>query len=273
MSDVLVVLTCYSRPQNMGRVIDAWNQQTVPVTVVVVDNRPYTKITIADGAFGDPIKGELYPCYELSGDGYLSPSDVWRWTKNSGCPCWLAPAAMLYRHKYVVKADDDFLPGTRAVDHLLKTAMICDDEFSTIGQVGRILTPGKYHRGNVKLRDFDSEAEMTRVDLTCRGFLVKSRDIIHALDFRQQLLDSDPESEEIKHLVGIHDDFLICMGTQLCYESRPSYIISSTRDPEDLLIKTEIPNGPESCYKRPGHYEERQRMVELSESIGWRSLV
>ena len=268
-NEVLVVLTCYSRPQNMPQVIDAWNRQTVPVNVIVVDNRKWTPIDF-ETYQGDTESIEEYPCSQLSGNGYDAPLDVWRWMENSGCPCWLAPAIMLgHKYKYIVRADDDLLPGKRAVEHLLKTAYVCDDDFSTIGQVGRRFTEDKYNRSNVKQWPF-CDSKMTRVDLTCRALMVKSRDVIHAFDFRQQLLDTgEPDAAK---LVDVHDDFLICMGVQLATE-HPSYITSYTDDDETQLVKTDIPNGPESCYKRPGHYEERQRMVELSRMVGWRSLV
>ena len=38
-ASVLVILNCYSRPHHMYACIAAWRAQTVPVRIVVVDNR------------------------------------------------------------------------------------------------------------------------------------------------------------------------------------------------------------------------------------------
>jgi hypothetical protein len=264
---VLVILTNYSRPQNMPRVIQAWRDQTVKCKIVVADNSP------------PEMYQETYPKYLLSGDGYDAPDDVWRWTENSGCPCWLGPAAMLsHKYEYIIRADDDFLPGKRAVEHLLRTASICNYDFSTIGQIGRIFDERGYNRGNVPQRSLDEyemrryelrRHQMIQVDLTCRVSMMKAENVLHVLDFRQRLVNTgEPDAAR---LVDIHDDFLACMGIQLAMDD-PSYIISTTDDPETQLAKTEIPNGAESVYKRPGHYEERSRMVELSRMVGWRSV-
>lgn len=278
MSTILVILTNYSRPQNMPRVIQAWREQTVKCKIVVADNSsatsdtPYTVNGDSDGIrFVMP-----YPRRELYG---TDVDDVWRWTENSGCPCWLGPAAMLsHKYDYIIRADDDFLPGKRAVEHLLRTASICNYDFSTIGQIGRIFDERGYNRGNVPQRRLDEyemrryelrRHQMIQVDLTCRVSMMKAENVLYVLDFRQRLVNTgEPDAAR---LVDIHDDFLACMGIQLVMEY-PSYIISTTDDPETQLVKTEIPNGEESVYKRPGHYAERNRMVELSRMVGWRSV-
>jgi len=252
-SDVLIVLTCYSRPQNMPSVIKAWREQTVQCRIVVADNSP-------------PYQHDEQGPYPAN--GLCLADDVWRWTENSGCPCWLAPAVMLYGHKYVLRADDDFLPGRRAVEHLLATAKMLNDEFSTIGQVGRIfggISHDRYVRSNVP-RDNVTRA----VDLTCRVSFMRSVAPSAAICWRNMLLTNHP-SEETSRLVGVHDDFLLCCGTQSVTKF-PSYVTARTDDPETELIRTEIPNGTESCYKRPGHYEEREAMVQLCVKAGWRSL-
>ena len=269
--DVLVILTNYSRPQNMSRVIASWRDQTVPCKIVVVDNTfvgdKEKKLRPDEERCGGIIVPEKYPYWMLGAT--RQADDVWRWTENSGCPCWLAPAVMLYGHRYVLRADDDFLPGRRAVEYLLDTARTLKDEFTTIGQIGRRAESGAtayvYHRGNVP-----RETYAVRTDLTCRVSFMRAEVPMMALAWRNLLLKEHP-SEETSRLVGVHDDFLLCCGAQRM-TGWPSYVIARTDDPETELVKTEIPNGPEACYKRPNHYAERETMVALSVRAGWRSL-
>lgn len=257
---VLVVITNFARPQNMPSVIRAWREQSVaPVKIVVVDNSP---------------DNNVYRDYKLND---IMPNDIWRWTENCGCPCRFAPALMLYGHKYVLFADDDFLPGKRAIEWLLTTAKSVNNEFATIGQVGRRLmelpSDGpraySYDRRNVQR----STVTATKVDLTCRANLVQWNSVVDAIEFRNQMLNDlrvSPELGDLNKLVGVHDDFLLCCGIQ-ARQSLPSYTIPQGNDPETELIKTEIPSGPEACYRRLGHYEERDAMCKLVTEAGWRS--
>lgn len=241
--------------------------------------------------WADPSGCEQYPAYLLSGDGYDAPDDVWRWTENSGCPCWMAPAMMLYGHRYVLRADDDLLPGKRAVEMLLATAKGLRDEFSTIGQIGRVFAhlmapdltglpryvredqpiPTKfsmaYSKGNAPRQ---IGLAPTKVDLTCRASFMRAEVAQWFVMFRNMLLNKSPE--RALHLVGVHDDFLLCMGTQY-WSALPSYIIGQSGDPDYELIKTNLENGQESVWKRPNHFEERNEMVQLCYSVGWRSFV
>lgn len=221
--------------------------------------------------------------------------DVWRWAENSGCPCHLAPALMLYGHRYVLFADDDFLPGTRAVENLLECAERVDDRFATIGQVGRRLSlthrevpcnPANPNQFKLEVaavydrRDVRRQpGEMTKVDLTCRSSLVRADTVLNVPMFRYNLLMTTRAGnlkgfsvEEVERLVGVHDDFLKCVAIQLKSNGQlPSYVIPATDDPERNLIARELPNGHESVWRRPGHYAERDRWAQLALACGWRS--
>lgn len=258
MSEVLIILTNFSRPQNMPRVIQAWREQTVKCKIVVADNSPGVGVDHGSSS---------YYSQELEG-----ADDVWRWTENSGCPCWIAPAVMLYGHRYVLRADDDLLPGKRAVEHLLNTAKMLNDEFTTIGQVGRKFSRWMtevdmgygYDRKNVPMGGLP-----VKVDLTCRASFFKAESAMWIPVFRQTLLthrNTDPELA--KKLVGIHDDFLLCMGVQT-WTGQPSYVIPQLLDQETLLVKENLKNGPESVWQRPNHYEERDQMLQLCHQVGW----
>lgn len=261
-SEVLVLLTNYSRPQNMPSVIRAWREQTVPVRIVVVDNSP-----------SEEGVRHFYPSDDLRG-----ADDVWRMTENLGCPCWIPPAIGLsHRHKYIVRADDDFLPGRQAVEWLLWNAATVGDSFSTIGQIGRRFSVWttydeenkkesqevRYNRYNVP-----RTKELVKVDLTCRVSMMRG-DLVSIIPmYRDGLIGL--ESGWARNLIDVHDDFLLCMGIQ-SFTKYPSYVIPLGPDPETELIKTEIPNGAESVYKRPGHYNERESFVALAVRGGWKT--
>lgn len=278
-SEVLVLLTNYSRPQNMPEVIRAWRSQTVPVRIVVADNSP-----------SEEGVRHFYPSDELR-----QADDVWRVTENLGCPCWIPPAVALgHRHKYVVRADDDFLPGRQAVEWLLWSAATVGDSFSTIGQIGRRFTTlttyegedggestetdsspwGRLRRRSQEFRynrfNVPRGGEMVKVDLTCRVSMLRGDLASLVPVYRDGLISLEPGWA--RRLVDVHDDFLLCMGLQT-YTGLPSYVIPVGPTPETELVHRDIPNGPESIYKRPGHYNERESFVALVSRAGWRSRV
>lgn len=265
-SDVLVILTCYSRPHNMPHVIDAWNRQTVNCNVIAVDNRP--KPDTVDRAQidreGTGHSLEDYPDYNL-----LGVSDVWRWTDNCGCPCWLAPAAMLsHKYKYIVRADDDFLPGTKAVEWMLRTASRVNDLFAAIGEAGRTLNDGKYKYGDSPR---DSKIPL-RVDNAVRGCMVLASSIPVILTWRNFLAGFEPKSA---HLLDVHDDLLTSTALQCEIGGErgyPTYVTPISDDREHLLINTEMPSSG-GVHQKPNWVAERQAFIDLAVRNGWRSLV
>lgn len=250
MKDLLLVLTNYSRPANMPQVIRAWREQTVKADhLVVVDNSDRNN------------DGEHYPnaAWRMYG-----VDDVWRMTRNLGCSCHLAPALMLsHRYRYTLFADDDLLPGPKAIETVLAKAKELKDDFATIGQVGRNFrldqpSGKRYVYGN---------APDGMCDVTCRCSLVRSEFLPTVLQFRQALVEMF--GDEIADLTDIHDDLLTCLGIQ--GELRlPSYCFTPT-DPNCRLIKTELgSNDDKSVYKRPQHLVERNKFVNMSLEVGWK---
>lgn len=254
---VLVILTCYSRPENMSRVVSAWSSQTARSKVIIVDNRRYTG-------------QEHYPFHH-------GVDDVWRWTWNSGCPCWLAPAAMLsHKYKYIVRADDDLLPGTRAIEHLLKTASDLNDQFAAIGESGRI-----FHResnGVIRYRYGDVQRTLNaprKVDVVCRASMVLAKYIPTILEWRNRLATNVVNSGHWgEDLVNVHDDLLTSTAIQKSGQL-PTYITPWSADAQTMLVHTELSgaNNELAIHKRPGHLRERQAFVDMAISNGWRSLV
>ncbi len=259
MNEVLIILTSFSRPQNMPEVIRAWREQTVKCRIVVVDNAPLTQHTLGEGEWI-----EKYP-----NDYSNGVDEVIRFTENRGCPCWMMPALMEYKAKYILRCDDDFVPGNMAVEMLLRFAEDLGDKFSTIGQVGRRFRDGKYHRGNVTRDDVDP----VKVDLTCRVSFMKTETVAYVPLYRNLLLKHVDQFPNVGQLVGVHDDFLLCMAAQY-YTRQPSYIIPRTGVSESMeLVLRELDQGNASVYKRGSHFQERDDWVRLATTSGWRSLV
>lgn len=246
-SRVLVVLINYSRPGNMPGVIAAWKRQSLaPATIVVVDNSP-----------GDKGASETYPASIFDG-----ADDVWRMRTNLGCPCRFGPALALWEHDYVLFADDDLLPGSKALENAVAVAIQLEGKFSTIGQLGRLFELEKAEPYNPRRSPTRGSAPV-ECDLTCRVHLFRSKFAHHAIELRNDLREA-----VAPHLLHIHDDILLCLGIQRASEY-PSYVIPDTMDVERLLIKDDK-DDRKGLWRRPNHFQERSQMVRAAESQGWR---
>lgn len=256
-SGILVVITNYSRPQNLPDVIRAWREQTVPSKIVVVDNSPINSQTGREG----------YP----SGN-FDQADDVWRMQTNFGCPCHFYPALAEYKFRYVMFADDDFIPGSKALAKLLVLADASGGRFATIGQFDAArnfllsMQPGKRYSG--RSVPHCSPNSWVKAHITCRGHLVRQDLLYHAIPFRNKLVEKF--GGEAENLCNIHDDFLMCLGIQMgtgfC-----SWMGGRPEDPDERLYKVNLdtPNDKTSLWKRPTHFQERNRMVDMALEIGW----
>lgn len=255
---VLIVLTNYSRPENMPKIIKAWRDQSISGNkIIVADNRDIQLV--------DRIKYTNYLCCPNEVD------DVWHWTENSGCPCHFYPALSQTRYKYTIFADDDLIPGKNAVQNLLNHAHILNDEFTTIGQVGRTFLLDKLEGSRYSGRNQAARNEMypVRTDITCRAHLVHTFNLPYVLSFRNELCKyPDPDAERLAH---IHDDFLMCISIQQ-KTGHPSYLITNSKNRDDLLVKEDLDNDNKGAWKRPNHFTERNKMVDLSLALGWRRI-
>jgi len=244
--DVLLVLINYTRPHNMSTVLKAWREQTVkPKMTVVVDNSPMKT--------GNQLKiREPYPSPALD-----DADDVWRISKNIGCACRFAPALMLYQHRYVLFADDDYLPGKRAVENLLKTAEHLGDKFASIGQVGRNFfgeTP--YYR----YRSVPKDNKPVQCDMVYRSQFFRQDLVHHALAFRSKLVG--------KVNVDIHDDLLLNLGIQMG-TGYQTYVTAREQSDEEKVIATDLDQTGALC-SRPEHLKERNLFVEAARDVGWK---
>lgn len=177
--DVLVVLMNYARPQNMPRVVSAWkNQSEKPGRLIVVDNSPSNPSEYTVGG------KEGYPGWQFDG-----ADDVWRFTDDLGCFGRLAPALVTPGYGYTLFADDDLLPGPKALEGLLHWAGELRGDFATLGQLGRRIDfaapAGKRYVTRNWPRDTSGPVQ---VDLTCRVHLCQSHLLPDAVRFRSELL-------------------------------------------------------------------------------------
>lgn len=249
--NVLIVLTNYSRPQNMGKIINAWKEQTYQQkTIIVADNSP-------------AVMDENAPICELDG-----ADDVWSWLHNSGCPCHFYPALsyMPLEYPYTIFADDDLMPGKHAIEVLLNHAYTLQNEFSTIGQIGRTFLldqpAGKRYSGrNSATRDIRYPVQ---THLTCRAHMIRTMYLPHVLSFRNRM---SLHSREGNRLAQIHDDFLLCMGIQLA-SKYPSYLTQISKERDSDLIRHDL-DDDKAVWRKSGHWEDRNKMVDLSLELGW----
>ena len=245
---VLAVVTNYKRPENVGKIVAALRNQTVPPTVVVVDNAP---------------AGLKSFC--------INADDVWRFTENHGPPCRWAPALMDLDHKYTLFLDDDLLPGPRAVEACLQAADELNDMFATLGVIGRRFTRDTklgygYRRHNVSR----CIGRMRCVDVTCRAHFIVTDRLVKTLDLRNALFDQ-VEYCDIDSL-RIHDDILLCQSLQLGKRGYRSYLLRQSSDPEESLCMKNLPAG-KGVSSNPNHAADRTRLINYIAALGWRSLV
>ena len=238
MGTVALILTNFARPKSLERCLSAWREQTVkPDRIIVVDQQP------AQGC-------ESYPRFVAD--------DVWKWRRNSGCSCWLYPALDCFDCKYILHADDDLIPDSRALEHLLSDAETLNDQFATLGHYGRMFLldhpPGQRYSGrSTPVR----RAVPTPCHLTCRLQFTHSRLIIAAFAFRESLCHAGD-------LVRTHDDMLLSLGAQMA-SGYPSYISGHSLVAQDL-------DDDKAVWRRPQHFAERARMVDLALEAGWRPI-
>ena len=246
------MLNGYSRPDNMPKIIQAWRDQSFKdICIVAVDNRSFN----TEQLLGKQI---LYPDSAL-----WKADDVWRWTNNNGCPCKFYPALSYTNYKYCIFADDDTIPGKTAIEHLLYYAHQLNDNFATIGQIGRIFSMGIDSKDKRYSTSNKSCHFIASVHLTIRAHLFHTRNLVHALSFRNELACHSEEGQRLSH---IHDDFLLNMGIQK-QTRRNSYIVSSPHKHQQLIEHDLDDNR--GVWKRATHFSERNRMVELSLELGW----
>lgn len=249
----LIVLNFYSRIHNFKDVIEAWkNQSVLDCPIIVVDNRPRDETYI-----------QRFPDNQIH--------DIWRWTVNSGCPSHFYPALDYPQYKYTLFADDDLIPGPKAIEHLLECANSVDNQFATIGQMGRIFQlereSGQRYSGRSSIKR--QIGKMVKTHLTCRAHLILTENLPHVLCFRNRLIREYPDGFRLSR---VHDDFLMCISLQMM--GLPSYLI---RIKDDIgygnyeLIARDIDDRG-ALWKKGSHFNDRNRLVDIALDMGWKPL-
>lgn len=242
---VLAILTMYRRRHNITESIKAILGQSIRADLIVVDN---------SGCRAD-IR------YNLCG---FDICDVWKFDRNAGPPCRFAPAYLLHDYDYFFWSDDDIMPGSRAIECCLATAAELKDQFATLGDYGRIFRGSEYVKRNVVRRPGSPRP----VDITTTGFFMPARHIQHVLRFKWLLIDRF--GDEARRLVSIHDDMLACQGIQF-FTVLPTYLPAAA-EPETSLRARFLDDGGGGVSARPEYLSERNRMIQMMQAVGWRSL-
>jgi hypothetical protein len=168
--------------------------------------------------------------------------DVWTVGENLGCPVRWLPALMLHRFRYVAFFDDDCMPKS--------VPIWLADEHSVVGQCGRKLKDGKYVYGDVKAPGY--------CDIVVRNCVFRRELVLEALKLRDAL------APKVGKLVDVHDDIMLNCAAQMATNRK------SIATPH--VIESDMPTGVESLHRRPGHKDERQRMIDACKELGWKSL-
>lgn len=257
MSDILAIVTQFTRPVfNVASIVEALQSQTVACDIVVVDNAPrfdYSANSLRlDFGNGEKRGGEFF--------------DYWRFTENAGPPCRFAPALMDHSHEFAFFIDDDLVPGSRCIENLLMNYEWVDGKCATIGEIGRNHTlSGEYVKRNLKRYD-----SPRRVDMTARGHFVRIEHMRHVLNAKWELIDKF--GEYAKRLVSVHDDLLLCCGIQMA-TNWPTYLTAKNDDSKSRIRLHDLPDGGGGVSSKPSFVDDRNRLIQMFQSIGWESLV
>lgn len=239
MNHILAIVTNYCRPSNIPAIVAALHNQTVRVDVVVVDNSPRLQQWECD-------------TWDIPDDGY-------------GPPNRFLPAFRDHRHEFCLFIDDDLLPGMCAVEHLCHAYEWMDGKVSTIGEIGRIHTPqGEYARRNIRRHD-----SPRRVDMTARAHFVRTEYMRHVLNYKWELINRF--GDEARELVSVHDDILLNCAVQM-ETAFPSCLTAADPDVSKLIRTRDLPDGG-GVSARAGFLQQRHRLIQMFQAIGWRSLV
>lgn len=250
LASVLVILTNYKRHRNTLELVKTWkNQDYKNHHVVVVNN--------VAGEAGGTSYPKFYEAY-----------DEWRFERNAGPPCRLAPALLDHDHEYILFADDDLTPGVHVLRWMVETAKSVKDKFATIGYFGRIINPEKpVGQRYIRSGSPRSPYSPSRTDITCRIHLVRTEMVRHALMFKWALIKRF--GKDALPIVSVHDDFLLCCGIQ-SYTQQPSYLTLRSTNPDHSHREVfELPDGGIGVWKRPNHFDERNRAADMALELGW----
>lgn len=252
----LAVLTNWKRAANIGPIARALLAGDIrPDRIVLVDNSPW-----------DAPPFDADDCTDTIRVTYA----------NLGPSCrFLAPLAFP-GYDYCLLVDDDVLPHSTMLAHLLATARYLGGQFSTLGLVGRVYDYDGTKASCIK-RNAGRDVEFPQaVDCTCRVHLFRTLDIQHVISFRHDLIRQF--GERAKVFTGLHDDVTLCCAiqrhTRLMSYLAPiggSYTEGEVHSFHPARRFTELPDASPAS-GRSTHVEERNALLKMAHTVGWRPL-
>jgi len=189
---------------------------------------------------------------------------------NLGPPCRFMPALMdQSRHKYTLFIDDDLLPGKRVVEHFLKAAETVNDEFATLGQIGRYFKVNGDRAEYIK-RNVGRGLLPMPVDMTCRAHFVHTLNVFHAGLWAGIAGSSCPAGAPHRN-----DDISLCLGIATARVSPTPlplqcFLTPADEDPETSIRLAELPDN-DSISRLPDHLSSRNEYASWFVARGWKS--
>lgn len=239
LPEVEVVIAYWKRPDNILPILNAFRNQTIPCQITVFDASPE----------GFELPAEALPLIDT----------LYRCNRNRGAFNRFIPA-FGYELTYTYFHDDDMLPGSRVLEHFVRHARQCDNEFAVLGQIGRILVESTVYDG--ALNPGREPERLLAVDSIIRGYFVKTDRLLHMLQFKQKMG---------LQRIGNFDDLLLSTSIQF-YTGFPSYLTpKDSPDPEEKINKEELPE-PFAVWQTPQHFPQRNDYLMRAFVAGWRSL-
>lgn len=245
---VTAILTNFKRPENLPKILDALDAQTVKAeSVVLVDNHP-------------PEQDE----FEITSEVFDRFDDVYQFDQNAGPPCRFVAAA-IPSTPLLLFLDDDLMPGPKAIEFAIATGDKLDWQFATLSQVGRNYERcDKSKQLKLPRRNVKRHRTARAVDMTCRVHLVQSRFMYAAFWMRNACLLDGADEHEMRH-----DDIFMSQGIQHA-TGYHSYLIP--RSDADCDLKKDLP-APHANNGRENHNVSRATLIRRCEKLGWKARV
>lgn len=231
ISDTTVILTNWKRPFNLPAIADAFRSQTCPPKALFVvdshlESEPQDRMTLETASRFDEV-------YRVPDNG----------------PSSRFAGGVFVDTKYILFFDDDLLPGKSLVESIERQAAELNDEFATIGGVGRWVRRGNIRKGNIRT----STTKPVPVDITCRAHLILSEHLSHAIHERIVATKSGLSISELRN-----DDLFLSLGIQK-WTGHPSYL-QSRKSPTQAVRRKNLP-APFACGRNSDHKRSRNQLV------------
>ena len=240
-SNTTVVLTNWKRHFNLPTIVNEFRAQTRQPKIVVVDSH-------LDSSPEDRMPDDTASLFD----------DIYRVPDNG--PSSRFAGGLFADTKYVLFYDDDMIPGRSLIESIEKQACDLNDEFSTIGGVGRYVVRKRLRKANVRTTKFNPVA----VDVTCRAHLILSESLSHAIHERIVATKDGLDASLLRN-----DDLFLSLGIQK-WTGHASYI-QGRQSPKSAVRLRELP-APFACNKNSDHRQSRADLLRWFFDVrNWRT--